>query len=47
MINPNAQMQPGMSYMPCIVPASQWHQMQSTGAVAVAYVDEAQVQSGH
>jgi len=45
-INPNAQMQPFVSYMPCIVPASQWHQMQSTGAVAVAHVDAAQVQSG-
>ena len=35
-----------VSYVPCIIPMSQWAQMQSSGAVPLAYVDAEQLQSG-
>lgn len=38
--------QPGVRYMPCIVPMEQWQSMQNTGAVPIAQVQASQLASG-
>jgi len=45
-VNLPGGVQPGVQYMPCIVPMEQWQSMQGSGAVPIAQVQASQLASG-